>query len=137
MFKLSEKYGREILTVEEVAEGLGVEVEDVIDEICQGKLKADQFGKKFFIHSDAVDERFKININALDKKRNNINKEDLDNKEERGKVVFSVDEIQGMLGIGRNKAYKLVNSGIFPVRRIDNRIVIPKETFLDWLNKGE
>lgn len=41
------------------------------------------------------------------------------------KIVYNVKEIQVMLGIGRNKAYDLVNSNEFPVKRIDNRIIIP------------
>ena len=50
------------------------------------------------------------------------------------KLVYNVEDIQELLGIGRSKAYKLVRSGAFPVRRVDNRILIPKFPFLEWLN---
>lgn len=52
------------------------------------------------------------------------------------KMVYSVEELQKLLGIGRNNTYKLVNSGAFPVVRVNNRILIPKEPFLQWLYKG-
>lgn len=50
------------------------------------------------------------------------------------KLVYNVEDIQELLGIGRSKAYKLVASGVFPIRRVDNRILIPKQPFLEWLN---
>lgn len=53
---------------------------------------------------------------------------------ETEKLVYSVEDIQQLLGIGKNSAYKLVKSGVFPIRRVDNRILIPKATFLEWLN---
>lgn len=52
------------------------------------------------------------------------------------KLVYSVEELQRLLGIGRNNTYDLVNSGAFPVVRVNNRILIPKEPFLQWLNSG-
>lgn len=52
---------------------------------------------------------------------------------EEEKLIYTVIDIQELLGIGRNNAYKLVNSNKFPVRRVDNRILIPKITFLEWL----
>lgn len=52
------------------------------------------------------------------------------------RVVFTVKEIQNILGIGKNSAYELVNSKNFPVRYIGNKKIIPKEPFLDWLNSG-
>lgn len=52
------------------------------------------------------------------------------------KLVYSVEELQRLLGLGRNNTYELVNSGVFPVVRVNNRILIPKEPFLQWLHKG-
>ncbi len=52
------------------------------------------------------------------------------------KLVYSVEELQRLLGLGRNNTYELVNSGAFPVVRVNNRILIPKEPFLQWLHKG-
>lgn len=48
--------------------------------------------------------------------------------------VYMVGEIQTMLGIGKNKAYVLCTSGVFPYKRIGKTIVIPKEPFDEWLN---
>lgn len=56
--------------------------------------------------------------------------------ESHEKVVYSVEELQRLLGIGRNNTYELVNSGAFPVIRVNNRILIPKEQFLQWLYRG-
>lgn len=52
------------------------------------------------------------------------------------KLVYSVEELQRLLGLGRNNTYDLVNSGVFPVVRVNNRILIPKEPFLQWLHRG-
>lgn len=56
--------------------------------------------------------------------------------ESHEKMVYSVEELQRLLGIGRNNTYELVNSGAFPVIRVNNRILIPKEPFLQWLYRG-
>ena len=49
------------------------------------------------------------------------------------KVVYTVDDIKNMLGIGKNQAYALVNSGEFHVCHIGKKIIIPKIVFNDWL----
>ena len=59
--------------------------------------------------------------NITDSKLNNI------------KIVYTVEEIQIMLGIGKNQAYDLVKSGNFPVRKINSKYVIPIKTFEEWL----
>lgn len=60
-----------------------------------------------------------------------------DNKINNTKVVYTVDEIKNMLGIGINQAYDLVKSGVFPVRKIGSKYVIPKAGFNNWLNTGD
>lgn len=55
------------------------------------------------------------------------------------KQVYTVDEIQEMLGCGRNKAYQLVkdsyeNRNMFPVIRLGKNFLIPKDAFHQWLN---
>ena len=50
-------------------------------------------------------------------------------------TFYTVDDIQGLLGIGRNSAYKLVNKKDFPSISVGNRIVIPIDHFNDWINK--
>lgn len=52
------------------------------------------------------------------------------------RVVYTPLELKELLGIGKNETYKLIKSGVFPTVRIGKRIVIPKEPFLEWLNKG-
>ena len=45
-----------------------------------------------------------------------------------------MDEIQDILGIGRNAAYNLVKSGVFHSVRIDGNIRISKKSFDEWLD---
>lgn len=49
------------------------------------------------------------------------------------KAVYTVCEIREILGIGKNQAYKLCKSKEFPIRRVGNTILIPKEPFDRWL----
>ncbi len=49
------------------------------------------------------------------------------------KIVYTVNDIQNILGIGKNQAYDLVRSDVFPVRKIHSKYVIPIKTFEDWL----
>ena len=51
------------------------------------------------------------------------------------KRIYTVDEIQDILGIGRNSAYNLVKSGVFHSVRIGSSIRISKKSFDDWLDK--
>ncbi len=51
------------------------------------------------------------------------------------KRIYTVNEIQKMLGIGRNSAYTLVNSGVFKTVRIGGSIRISKQSFDEWLDK--
>ncbi|MBQ7203288.1 MAG: helix-turn-helix domain-containing protein [Eubacterium sp.] len=48
--------------------------------------------------------------------------------------VYSVNEIMIMLGIGRTKAYELVNANYFRTLKVGGQIVIPKRSFDLWLN---
>ncbi|MDD3927550.1 MAG: helix-turn-helix domain-containing protein [bacterium] len=58
------------------------------------------------------------------------------------KLVYSVNEVAGLLGLSRNSIYTLMsdeNRG-FPIIRIGRRIIIPRSAFLGWLhgpNAGE
>lgn len=51
------------------------------------------------------------------------------------KRVYTVDEIQDILGIGRNSAYNLVKSGLFHSVHIGGNIRISKKSFDEWLDK--
>lgn len=50
-------------------------------------------------------------------------------------ATFSVPELAAYLGIGRNKAYELVNNNILPSLRLGKLIKIPKKAVDDWLIK--
>lgn len=52
-----------------------------------------------------------------------------------GKRTYTVDEIAGILGIGRTAAYSLVHSGIFKSVRVGSAIRISKASFDEWLDK--
>ena len=54
--------------------------------------------------------------------------------EDQEKAVYTVAEIQKLLGIGKNQAYDLVNSGVFPVKTVGKKKLISKVGFHNWLN---
>lgn len=54
--------------------------------------------------------------------------------EDQEKAVYTVAEIQKLLGIGKNQAYDLASSGAFPVRTVGKKIIISKTGFHNWLN---
>ena len=49
-------------------------------------------------------------------------------------LMLSVPEIAAVLGISRAGAYELVKSEGFPSLKVGNRIVVPKEKFIDWID---
>lgn len=49
------------------------------------------------------------------------------------KLVLTVEETAKKLGISRDLAYKSVNKGIIPHKRIGRRIIIPREQLLHWI----
>lgn len=51
------------------------------------------------------------------------------------KLCYSVQEMASVLGIGRNKAYELVNQKGFPALKLDGRIIIPVDALNRWLNQ--
>lgn len=52
--------------------------------------------------------------------------------------VVSVEDVQVMLHIGRNAAYRLLQSGAIATIRVGKKYIIPKESVIDFLglNKG-
>lgn len=54
------------------------------------------------------------------------------------KKVYTVRDIQIMLGLSRNGAYDFINSmaDTFGIKRIGTAIRIPKQPFDDWLIKN-
>ena len=54
---------------------------------------------------------------------------------ERPPLMLLVPEIAAVLGISRAVAYELARSKDFPSLRIGTRIVVPKDRFIDWINR--
>ena len=50
------------------------------------------------------------------------------------KTTMSVQELSSYMGISLTKAYALVKSPDFPIIRVGTRILIPVDTFKEWLN---
>ena len=48
-------------------------------------------------------------------------------------LVINVDDLADTLGLGKNKAYELVNSGQLKALRIGNHFRIPREVFIDYI----
>ena len=50
-------------------------------------------------------------------------------------LMLSVPEVASVLGISRAGAYELVKGKDFPALKIGSRIVVPKERFIQWIDK--
>ena len=57
-------------------------------------------------------------------------------KEQMEKTTMSVQELSAQMGISLPKAYELVKSPGFPTIRIGTRILIPVDTYKEWLLKN-
>lgn len=49
--------------------------------------------------------------------------------------MYTIDDLQRILGIGRSKAYQLASSRGFPAIKLNKKILIPKRQFSQWVNK--
>ncbi|MBQ9838959.1 MAG: helix-turn-helix domain-containing protein [Oscillospiraceae bacterium] len=49
-------------------------------------------------------------------------------------LMLSVPEVAEVLGISRAGAYDLVRSAGFPHMKLGNRILVPKDKFIKWIN---
>ena len=49
-------------------------------------------------------------------------------------LMLSVPEVAKVLGISRAGAYELVRADSFPKIRIGNRIVVPRDKFIAWID---
>ena len=50
-------------------------------------------------------------------------------------LMLSAPEVAEVLGISRAGAYELVSSAGFPHMKIRNRILVPKDKFLKWIDE--
>jgi excisionase family DNA binding protein len=57
-------------------------------------------------------------------------------KEQMEKTTMSVQELSAQMGISLPKAYELVKSPGFPTIRIGTRILIPVDSYKEWLLKN-
>ena len=58
-----------------------------------------------------------------------------DNAKIQPPSFYSVEDIQRLLGIGRNSAYRLVGEKGFPSFFVGNRIIIPTDLFQNWVTQ--
>lgn len=50
-------------------------------------------------------------------------------------ISYRVEDIQQLLGVGRNSAYALIRQEGFPAIRVGTRIVIPADLFHAWVKE--
>ena len=50
-------------------------------------------------------------------------------------LMLSVMDIAALFGISRSHAYDLVHEEWFPKIEIGGRIVVPKDTLMDWIHQ--
>ena len=51
-------------------------------------------------------------------------------------LMLSVPEVAAVLGISQAGAYELVRTDGFPSLKVVSRIVVPKEKFIEWIDKN-
>lgn len=51
-------------------------------------------------------------------------------------LMLSVPEVAAVLGISQAGAYELVRTDGFPSLKAGSRIVVPKEKFIEWIDKN-
>ena len=51
-------------------------------------------------------------------------------------LMLSAPEVAEVLGISRAGAYDLVRSAGFPHMKLGNRILVPKDKFIKWINNN-
>jgi predicted DNA-binding transcriptional regulator AlpA len=52
------------------------------------------------------------------------------------KVMLGVKDVMKLMGIGRDRAYELMNSKQFHVIKVGRRLIVHKDVFTNWL-KGQ
>lgn len=50
-------------------------------------------------------------------------------------LFFNAELVGKVLGISSTTAYELMHREDFPSIKIGNRIIVPKEKFIEWANK--
>ena len=51
-------------------------------------------------------------------------------------LFLNADTVAKVLGISVSSAYELMHEKTFPALKIGGRLVVPKDKFIDWVNKN-
>ena len=51
-------------------------------------------------------------------------------------LMLSVHDLAEVLGISKSSAYVLAKEKGFPTLKIGARVVIPRDRFIEWINKN-
>lgn len=57
------------------------------------------------------------------------------NKEEYDIVVYTVNDIQKIMSLGKTRAYELMRSDGFPSFKLNNRLYVTKQNLEKWLDR--
>lgn len=50
-------------------------------------------------------------------------------------LFLNADTVTKVLGVSPSSSYELMHEPDFPVLRIGNRMVVPKDQFIQWVNQ--
>ena len=50
-------------------------------------------------------------------------------------LFLNADTVAKALGVSPSSGYERMHEPVFPVLRIGNRMVVPKEQFIQWVNE--
>lgn len=50
-------------------------------------------------------------------------------------LMLNAETLKNVLGISLTSAYELMHEKDFPSIKIGNRIIVPKEKFIEWVDK--
>ena len=50
-------------------------------------------------------------------------------------LMLNAEHVKDVLGISISSAYELMHEKDFPAIRIGNRLVVPKEKFISWIDR--
>ncbi len=48
-------------------------------------------------------------------------------------LFLNADTVAKVLGVSVSSAYELMHEEEFPALRVENRIIVPKEQFIEWV----
>ena len=51
-------------------------------------------------------------------------------------LFLNAEMVANVLGVSISSAYELMHEASFPTLRVDSRIVVPKEKFIEWVRRG-